>query len=176
MILKILLSLNLPVVHFLFLLDLSILFGKFSSDLDNRDKNTAWGEIVLKAKSLGLATANRDIAHVRDKMWSVWKSRALVINLILNHSVFKCIIIVFQEKRDNRNKTGTGGGKAQVMTEVDKLIIDIIGSETVAVDGMEIGKSLAPQILCHQEILFHFLHLWEGGVSKFFLLKFRRNH
>jgi len=60
----------------------SILFGKFSSDLDNREKHSAWEEVLSKAKSLGMLTEDRRADFVRDKLWGVWRSRAMVTNAI----------------------------------------------------------------------------------------------
>ena len=56
----------------------TILFGKFSSDLDNKEKHLAWTEVLMKAQSLTIVSSDRDVAFVRDKVWGVWKSRALV--------------------------------------------------------------------------------------------------
>jgi len=45
----------------------SILFGKFSNELDNREKHSAWEEVLSKAKSLGMVTEDRRAEFVRDK-------------------------------------------------------------------------------------------------------------
>lgn len=63
-----------------------LLFGKFSSEVDHKMKAEAWNDILLKAKSLQLVTENRDAAYVRDKLYGVWKCRALVrksVNVVI---------------------------------------------------------------------------------------------
>jgi len=55
-----------------------VLFGKFSSELDNHMKHAAWEAVLDKAKSLQLVTEKRDSTYVRDKLYGLWKSRALV--------------------------------------------------------------------------------------------------
>jgi len=49
----------------------SILILKFSSTTDNARKQEMWEEVAAKAKSLELATATRDAAFVKDKVWGV---------------------------------------------------------------------------------------------------------
>jgi hypothetical protein len=56
-----------------------ILFGNFTDELENKMKNDAWDEVVVKAKSLQLIREDRDADFVRDKLYGQWKSRALVI-------------------------------------------------------------------------------------------------
>ncbi|OXA49679.1 hypothetical protein Fcan01_15337 [Folsomia candida] len=103
----------------------SILFGNFSSDLDNKAKTNAWNEVLLKAKSLQIVSAERNYAFVRDKVYGAWKTRTL-------------------EKRDNKTKTGKGGGREKVLDDMDFLILDIIGKDSVAFDGLNVGESGAP--------------------------------
>jgi hypothetical protein len=55
-----------------------ILFGKFSNELDSRQKEDAWNEVLLKAKSLEMVQDNRDYKYVRDKLYGVWRVRTLV--------------------------------------------------------------------------------------------------
>jgi hypothetical protein len=57
----------------------SILFGKFTDELENKMKNDAWDEVVVKPKSLQLIREDRDADVVRDKLYGQWKSRAFVI-------------------------------------------------------------------------------------------------
>jgi hypothetical protein len=55
-----------------------MLFGKFSSTIDNVGKQAAWEEVRLKALSLQLCAAHRDRDFVRDKMWREWKVASVV--------------------------------------------------------------------------------------------------
>lgn len=48
---------------------------------------------------------------------------------------------MLQEKKDNRGKTGTGGGKDCKLTEVDHMILDIVGKESPVVEGLGVGES-----------------------------------
>jgi len=52
--------------------------------------------------------------------------------------------MTLQKKRDNRKQTGTGGGSKNVLTDVDLLIIDILGGESPVVEGLNIGESQRP--------------------------------
>jgi Myb/SANT-like DNA-binding domain len=54
------------------------LFGQLSSSLTNNDKIAAWKTVLERAVSLNLCDHTRDYTHVRDKLFGVWKSRALV--------------------------------------------------------------------------------------------------
>ncbi|OXA46724.1 hypothetical protein Fcan01_18423 [Folsomia candida] len=49
-----------------------------------------------------------------------------------------------EEKRDNKTKTGKGGGREKVLDDMNFLILDIIGKDSVAVDGLNVGESGAP--------------------------------
>jgi len=55
-----------------------ILFGKFSSELENATKIETWSTILEKAKSMQMVTASRDWTWIRDNLYSVWKTRAFV--------------------------------------------------------------------------------------------------
>lgn len=46
-----------------------------------------------------------------------------------------------QEKRDNRRRTGTGGGKTMVYSENDEIIFRIIGTESKTLDGLHVHES-----------------------------------
>lgn len=46
-----------------------------------------------------------------------------------------------QEKKDNRGRTGTAGGKDCKLTEVDNIILDIVGKESPVVEGLCVGES-----------------------------------
>lgn len=46
-----------------------------------------------------------------------------------------------QEKRDNRRKTGSAGGKKFKYDDADKIIFEIIGTESPILDGLEIPEA-----------------------------------
>ena len=45
-------------------------------------------------------------------------------------------MFLLQAKRDRQNKTGAAGGKAQVLTAVDDLVLEIVGKDSAAVCGI----------------------------------------
>lgn len=47
----------------------------------------------------------------------------------------------FQEKRDNRAKTGSAGGKKCIYDEADYIILDIIGKESPVLEGIMAPES-----------------------------------
>ncbi|XP_008482107.1 uncharacterized protein LOC103518796 [Diaphorina citri] len=98
------------------------LFGALSPTLTARDKEEAWKEVLLKAKSLKLAAAEKTWTYARDSLWSAWKSKTL-------------------GKRDNARSTGTGGGRGMVMDAVDQVILDILERTSPTVQGLEIVES-----------------------------------
>ena len=55
-----------------------VLFGSFSSTLENSMKRSAWEEILVKAKSLEACESARDWIFLRDKMYGQWKTQTLV--------------------------------------------------------------------------------------------------
>lgn len=72
-----------------------VLFAAFSGSLNNAEKEGAWQEVADQAKSLGLAGIDRHWTFVRDSLFGVWKSRALVginINLCINVLILKNIL------------------------------------------------------------------------------------
>ncbi|CAG7832732.1 unnamed protein product [Allacma fusca] len=102
-----------------------VLFGNFTSELENIQKKKAWVDILVKAQSIGACNSSRKWEFVRDSMWGNWKSRTL-------------------QKRDNANKTGRGGGKDCVMTPMDDMILDIIGRDTPNVVGLNLPQTGDP--------------------------------
>ena len=40
------------------------------------------------------------------------------------------------EKKDRRSKTGEGGGRGAKWTEVDELVLDIVGKDSAVVEGL----------------------------------------
>ncbi|CAG7785290.1 unnamed protein product, partial [Allacma fusca] len=58
-----------------------VLFGIFTSELDNASKKQAWVDVLTKAQSIGACNSSRTWEFVRDSMWGNWKSRTLVRNI-----------------------------------------------------------------------------------------------
>jgi hypothetical protein len=98
-----------------------VLFRKFASDLDNREKKLAWTEVLLKAKSLQIVTAERDEKYVRDNVWGVWKSRTLVSFLfkIYIYFLYICdflikpffsLLVEKRQQQKNRRRRGKRKG------------------------------------------------------------------
>lgn len=56
----------------------SILFAQFSSTITHADKVRGWEAVLHRAKAVGLVAQNRDWRFIRDKVFSVWKSRTMV--------------------------------------------------------------------------------------------------
>lgn len=57
----------------------SVLFGNFKN-VTAVQKQEAWEDVLLKAKSLELASSEKSWIYVRDNLFGLWKSRTLVLN------------------------------------------------------------------------------------------------
>lgn len=55
----------------------AVLFGNFKN-VTSIQKQDAWEEVLLKAKSLELATNEKTWTYARDNLFGLWKSRSLV--------------------------------------------------------------------------------------------------
>lgn len=62
------------------------------------------------------------------------------------------ISILLQEKRDNRRKTGTAGGKKCRYDDADKLIFEIMGKEAPTLDGLEVPETSGNDT--HETVIF----------------------
>ncbi|XP_049302136.1 uncharacterized protein LOC125775520 [Bactrocera dorsalis] len=101
----------------------SILFASFKNNRVNKlDKQAAWEDVLKKAQSLQLASAQKTWTYARDSLFGLWKSRTM-------------------RKRDNARNTGSGGGKEKVMDEADLAILDILESDSAVVDGLNLPES-----------------------------------
>jgi len=60
-----------------------ILFGKFKTDLENQTKVKEWECILVKAKSLEMVGSGKDWKYIRDNLFGIWKSRAMVHCLLM---------------------------------------------------------------------------------------------
>ncbi len=98
-----------------------VLFAKFSNVIDNNRKKVAWEEVTEIAKSLNVVAAHRDSLFVRDSVFGLWKSRTL-------------------KKVDNAGRTGTGGGRSAILTELDHAILDIVGRDSPVIQGLPVGE------------------------------------
>ena len=47
-----------------------------------------------------------------------------------------------QEKKDNSKQTGAAGGKQAIISEVDTKILEIVGTESAAVIGLDVSYML----------------------------------
>nr|CAI5829971.1 unnamed protein product [Callosobruchus analis]CAI5854070.1 unnamed protein product [Callosobruchus analis] len=72
------------------------------------------------AKSICLLPADKDWTYVRDTIWQNLKKTAML-------------------KIDNAKKTGTGG--MGTLTEVDNMVLEIIGKESPVVCGLGVAES-----------------------------------
>lgn len=52
-----------------------------------------------------------------------------------------CNTYLLQAKRDNARKTGTSGGKAAKLDDVDQAILDIIGTDSPVVNGLDLPET-----------------------------------
>lgn len=55
-----------------------ILFAPLSSSITQTDKVRGWQAVLHRAKVVGLVAPYRDWKFIRDKVFSVWKSRTMV--------------------------------------------------------------------------------------------------
>ena len=56
-------------------------------------------------------------------------------------------ITIFQEKKDNSRKTGTGGGKKRQLHEADDMILEIVGRESPVIEGLAVRESDQTEML-----------------------------
>lgn len=56
--------------------------------------------------------------------------------MFLHLYLTKSVINFCQAKVDNARKTGSGGGKTAILTELDNLVLDIIGKESPCILGL----------------------------------------
>ncbi|XP_073828452.1 uncharacterized protein [Musca autumnalis] len=100
-----------------------ILFASFkNNNVTKKHKQEAWEEVLKKAQSLQLASSQKTWTFARDNLFGLWKSRTLA-------------------KRDNARRMGSSDGKYSVMNEVDLAILDIISSDAVVVEGLNLPES-----------------------------------
>ncbi|XP_067014637.2 uncharacterized protein [Anabrus simplex] len=98
-----------------------ILFGAFSS-LTKEDKVREWRNIHNIALSVGLIPDAKDFTYVRDVLWQNLKKTTVA-------------------KLDNAKKTGSAGGKISKLTDIDNIVIDIIGKESPIVTSLGVNET-----------------------------------
>ena len=92
--------------------DKRLLFGKHSPSVTNQKKLAKWTEIYQELSSVG---ANlKDVAYLREKTWD---------NLVR----------ATKKKKFNNETTGQA---PKMLTEVDEVILDIIGRDSAALSGL----------------------------------------
>lgn len=97
-----------------------VLMGKFNDLADGKRKKLhAWTEIKSILAAQGV---DRTIVQLRDTLWKNLRIAAL-------------------KKVDESRKTGTGGGPERQLTDIDNLVLDIIGRGSAAVEGLDIEES-----------------------------------
>ena len=91
--------------------------------MSNDDKRKAWISIFenLRAHNVEL-TSKKDWTYFRDVSWPNLRRYSM-------------------DKRDRTNKTGEGGGKKAKLTEVDELVLDIIGRDSAVVHGLQVEET-----------------------------------
>lgn len=60
----------------------SVLFGNFKNTCA-KEKQSAWEEVLEKAKALELASADRSWTYARDNLFGLWKSRSIASKYFL---------------------------------------------------------------------------------------------
>ncbi|CAH1114879.1 unnamed protein product [Psylliodes chrysocephalus] len=100
--------------------NIDILFGAFSDKQRKQDKIEKWKEMAIMAQSICLLPTDKDWTYVRDTMWQNLNKTAML-------------------KIDNAKKTGTGG--MGMLTEVDNMVLEIIGKESPVICGLGVAES-----------------------------------
>uniref|UniRef100_A0A6P7FFP7 Regulatory protein zeste n=1 Tax=Diabrotica virgifera virgifera TaxID=50390 RepID=A0A6P7FFP7_DIAVI len=99
-----------------------ILFGSFSDKLTKKDKIECWKTVHQKSTSLGLVPPNKDWTYSRDVFWQNLKKTTM-------------------KKVDNRRKTGSGGGTDSKFTEMDNVVLDILGPDNPILCSLGISET-----------------------------------
>ncbi|XP_050516375.1 uncharacterized protein LOC126891236 [Diabrotica virgifera virgifera] len=100
----------------------AILFGSFSDKLTKKDKIECWKTVHQKSTSLGLVPPNKDWTYSRDVFWQNLKKTTM-------------------KKVDNRRKTGSGGGTDSKFTEMDNVVLDILGPDNPILCSLGISET-----------------------------------
>nr|CAI5830761.1 unnamed protein product [Callosobruchus analis] len=98
------------------------LFGSFSSKLTKKEKIECWKAIHQKCTSLGLVAPDKDWTYCRDVFWQNVKKATL-------------------KKVDNRRKTGSAGGTDCKYTEIDNIVLDILGHDNPIISSLGVTET-----------------------------------
>uniref|UniRef100_A0A915HQC2 Uncharacterized protein n=1 Tax=Romanomermis culicivorax TaxID=13658 RepID=A0A915HQC2_ROMCU len=120
----------------------NILFGSFSDTLTKEDKTAAWKSIVDdRAQIYGFnpVPTGKPWSHIRDSIWPKFKNYTM-------------------RNRDAKQKTGEPGGADVKYSKIDLKVLDIIGSKSPAVEGLNVPEAGIPPIYTfieHSSIRHH---------------------
>ena len=97
------------------------LFGSFSMELSRDDKLEAWSKIVTNLQAHGVSLAvEKPVKYFRDTVWPNLRRYTM-------------------DKKEKKSKTGESGGRCAKWTEVDQLVLDIVGKDSPAARGIRGG-------------------------------------
>lgn len=68
---------------------------------------------------------------------SVYNQKITFINQFINH----INVLMYSEKIDNASRTGAGGGSSAKLTDVDNIVLAIIGHDSPVIKGLGIDDS-----------------------------------
>ena len=96
------------------------IFGSFSEKSDAiKKKRAAWEEIQKILASNGYSDS---VENLRDVCWRNIRQASVT-------------------KFDNSRKTGASGGSKQIVSDVDNIVLDIIGRESAVISGLAVAES-----------------------------------
>ncbi|KAI5729821.1 hypothetical protein M8J76_006959 [Diaphorina citri] len=98
-----------------------VLFGKFSDRITKQDKVNAWKEVFENVQCLN-AFPGKDYTYLRDVFYQNLRKTTMA-------------------KMDNTRKTGAAGGKDVRLNDVDKKVLEILGSDSPAIIGLSVSQS-----------------------------------
>ena len=109
-----------------------IIFGSFNKIPDaHNKKREIWLEIETIMKSNGY---DKEEEYLRDAEWKNLRVATMVsvfisIIFLKNNQNYKCYTYLFKKKVDNRNLMGAEGGVEKRLSEIDDLVLEIIGKK-----------------------------------------------
>lgn len=99
----------------------SILFNSYDDFAEGkRKKRNAWEEIKVVMEMSGV---KKYIDDWRDVVWRNIRSATM-------------------KKVDNKRQTGSGGGSDKKMTEIDELVLLIVGKESPVIEGLNVKETM----------------------------------
>nr|CAI5821183.1 unnamed protein product [Callosobruchus analis] len=94
----------------------------FLANLQKKEKIECWKAIHQKCTSLGLVAPDKDWTYCRDVFWQNVKKATL-------------------KKVDNRRKTGSAGGTDCKYTEIDNIVLDILGHDNPIISSLGVTET-----------------------------------